>query len=269
MQLPCCHTAARVVHREYELNSKEDPGPAGLEDKPALDAFVFCNELYISELVHKVNPRVLFTVSAALTFFLTVIIAVLFPIASTLARVGLVLHASALTLFLSFGTYFVKMSPFTMSASTASRLLSASVVLSTIAGCLYFASFSIYDQHPCADDESKCRLYDSGYVDSGFYLMFTIIMVAQTLFNFQHYYSLLLCWTLILTVLVLFQVENGVNHSWTDIFIFVCLSFCSMVHCNTRKETFINAQEKLQSDKDALRLKGEAQLMELHLSDMR
>jgi hypothetical protein len=101
------------------------------------------------------------------------------------------------------------------------------------------------------------------------YLICTFVIISQTLLNFQHLYCLVSCWMMIFATLVQFQVKNGIAHSVTDIFIVMGLTFCSLVHRKTRKETYINMQERLHSERETLRLKGETQRMELRVTDMR
>ena len=164
--MKCCHK--KVAHSEYEPKEDLNPSLASPKDKQehrADNNFVFREELYTSDLVDRVRPKVVFTIALATTLFLIIVTVSLYPFPSTLVRVGMVLNFFALILFYFYGSYFMKGNPFSMSTATISNLLCASVVTTTMGGCFFFSGFSIYDNYPCDDRNlPKCDLHGSGYM---------------------------------------------------------------------------------------------------------
>jgi hypothetical protein len=147
----------------------------------------------------------------------------------------------ALFLFFVYGSGLIKRCPLQLSPATRSNLLCACLLVATAGACLAFTGLSIFGSHSCEDrDDNSCNeLHGTGFVESTFYVPCAILITAQTVLNFQQLHSLIACWVMIAVTLVLFIVKFGIAHAMADISILLLLSFVSVVHCRTRKATYI------------------------------
>jgi hypothetical protein len=95
------------------------------------------------------------------------------------------------------------------------------------------------------------------------------ILLAQTVLNFQHFWSIVLCWSIVIATLFQFQIVYGVSNSVADVFIISLMTYCSITHCQAKKKHYILLQEKMVSDKLTVQLKADSDVKELRVADMR